>query len=77
MLRPISRPTRLLLTVPEAGERCGLGQSQAYAAAKRGELPTVTINGRKWVPAAVLEQVLYQQGVASLRPDVRALLTTS
>jgi excisionase family DNA binding protein len=53
------RDSRLTLTVPEAGALLGLGRGSAYAAAKRGDLPTITIGCRKLlVPKATLYAML-------------------
>lgn len=46
---------RLTMSIPEAGRLvAGLGRSASYAAASRGELPTVKIGGRKVVPIGTL-----------------------
>ena len=34
---------RLVLEVPEAGAKLGLGRNASYAAAKRGDIPTIKI----------------------------------
>lgn len=48
-------PERLTMSIPEAGKLiAGLGRSASYAAAARGEIPFVTIGGRKVVPIATL-----------------------
>ena len=49
---------RQTYTVPEAGARLGLSKNAAYEAAKRGELPTLKIGGRLFVPIAAFEQML-------------------
>lgn len=41
-----------VVTVPEAGRWFGLGRSASYAAAERGELPTIAIGRRLVVPVA-------------------------
>ena len=46
------------LPVPEAGKYLGLSRSSAYAAAKRGDLPTIRIGGRVVVPTARLRQLV-------------------
>lgn len=44
-----------ILTIEQAGAAIGLGRSQAYAAAARGDIPTVRIGERKLVvPTAAL-----------------------
>lgn len=49
---------KYLLTVPQAGELLGLSRTPSYEAARRGDLPTVRINNRLYVPVAALEQLL-------------------
>ena len=41
--------TRATLSIPEAAAILGLGRNGAYAAAKRGEIPTVRFGGRIFV----------------------------
>jgi excisionase family DNA binding protein len=53
--------TRLTLSVPEAGEKLGIGRNAAYEAAKRGDLPVVRFGKRLVVPIAALEQLLAVQ----------------
>jgi excisionase family DNA binding protein len=51
------------LTVPEAGRFLGLERSAAYAAARRGDLPTIRLGRKRLVvPAARLAELL---GVSS------------
>lgn len=47
-----------VMTVPEAGAIFGLKRRAAYYAAEAGQLPTVKIGRRKFVPAAALEAML-------------------
>lgn len=48
-----------MLTVPEAGAFLGLTKSAAYAAAQRGDIPTVKIGSRRLiVPAATFAKML-------------------
>jgi excisionase family DNA binding protein len=49
---------RQTYTVPEAGARLGLSKNAAYEAAKRGELPTLKIGGRLFVPIAAFDKML-------------------
>lgn len=49
---------RRTLTVEEAGQWLGIGRSAAYAAANRGELPTIRIGRRMVVPKDALERML-------------------
>jgi hypothetical protein len=54
------------LSVPEAGrEYYGLGRNGSYAAAKRGDIPTIRIGKLLRVPVRALEQQLD----AALKPD--------
>ena len=47
------------MSVPEAGRRYfGLARNAAYAAAARGELPTIRVGGRIFVKVAALEKML-------------------
>jgi hypothetical protein len=43
---------------PEAGEWLELGRSATYDAAKRGEIPTISIGRRRVVPTAKLRVLL-------------------
>jgi predicted DNA-binding transcriptional regulator AlpA len=49
---------RLVLDVPEAGAKLGLGRNASYAAAKRGDIPTIKIGRLLRVPIRALEQML-------------------
>lgn len=50
-----SRPT---LTIDEAGATLGLSRTSAYAAAKRGEIPTIRVGRRLIVPTQALLRLL-------------------
>jgi hypothetical protein len=53
----------LTISVPEAGKRYfGLGRNSAYAAAERGEIPTIKIGRLLRVPVRALERMLDQAG---------------
>lgn len=43
---------------PDAGRALGLKKSSTYEAAKRGEIPVITIGRRKLVPIAAFERML-------------------
>lgn len=43
---------------PDVGRVLGLGRSATYAAAQRGEIPTLRIGGRRVVPTALLRRML-------------------
>ncbi|HEY7066803.1 MAG TPA: helix-turn-helix domain-containing protein [Chloroflexota bacterium] len=60
--QPVERQT---LTVEETARVLGISRTSAYAAAKRGELPTVRIGRRYVVPRAALERLLSQTGGTS------------
>ena len=54
---------RKTMSVPEAGAHFfGLGPKGSYAAAARGEIPTVRIGRLKRVPVAACERILEQAG---------------
>jgi hypothetical protein len=51
------------ITVPEAGRRYfGISRGAAYAAAERGDLPTIRIGRLLRVPVRVLERILDDAG---------------
>jgi hypothetical protein len=52
---PRETPT---MSVPEAGLILGLSRPAAYAAAKRGEIPTLQLGRRMIVPTATLLKML-------------------
>jgi excisionase family DNA binding protein len=58
----VESPEKLTITVPEAGRLLGIGQNSAYAAAAKGEIPTLRIGGRLLVPRAALERLLHEVG---------------
>jgi hypothetical protein len=59
----MKKTPELTLTVPEAGRRYfGLCENSAYAAAARGEIPTVRIGRLLRVPVAALDRMLEQAG---------------
>ena len=45
-------------TIQEAAKALGVGRNQAYAAARKGEIPVIWIGKRMLVPAAWLDRVL-------------------
>lgn len=49
---------RLTITIEEAGQVLGLSRNSAYAAAARGEIPTLAYGRRRVVPVAALRRVL-------------------
>ncbi len=51
--------SRLTTTsVPKAGRLFGLGKYASYEAARRGEIPVITMGRRKLVPVRALEEML-------------------
>lgn len=50
--------SRATVTVPEAGRLLGIGRDAAYAAAKRGEIPTLRLGRRIVVPVPKLLALL-------------------
>ena len=46
------------MTVPEAGTKLGLSRNGAYAAAARGEIPTIKIGRLLRVPVRAMENML-------------------
>ncbi|WP_031248112.1 helix-turn-helix domain-containing protein [Mesorhizobium sp. LNHC229A00] len=53
-----THPDALVLTLQEAGLKLGFSKSAAYAAAARGDIPTVRIGGRIRVPKDALARLL-------------------
>ena len=49
---------RKTMTIPEAAKKLGIGRNSAYAAAKRGEIPTIRIGSRILVPCAAFERMV-------------------
>lgn len=48
----------MVMSVPEAGRKLGLGRNAAYEAAKRGEIPTIRIGRLVRVPIRAFERLL-------------------
>lgn len=53
----------LTYLVPEAGEMLGLTRNASYAAAKRGDIPTIRIGKLIRVPKAAFDKLLAQAGM--------------
>jgi hypothetical protein len=50
---------RQTISVPEAGKRYyGLSRNGSYAAARRGEIPTIKVGRLRRVPVRALERIL-------------------
>jgi excisionase family DNA binding protein len=58
MSKKSDQKPRVTCSVPEAGERLGTGRNSAYAAARRGEIPTIRIGKLIRVPEAILARML-------------------
>ncbi|CAN7732548.1 helix-turn-helix domain-containing protein [Mesorhizobium sp. LjNodule214] len=48
----------VVMTVPEAGAKLGLGRNASYEAAARGEIPTIRFGKLLKVPKAAFERML-------------------
>jgi excisionase family DNA binding protein len=57
---------KLAYTVMEAGKLIGLSRSSAYQAARAGELPTVRIGGRLFVPRATFHKMFGDEGALAI-----------
>ena len=56
---PVAAADEITISVPEAGKRYfGLSRNGSYAAADRGDIPTVQIGKLRRVPVRVLERRL-------------------
>lgn len=61
MKDPRASEQPLTISVPEAGRRYfGLSRGASYAAAERGELPTIRVGRLLKVPVAAMERMLEQ-----------------
>ncbi len=58
LLNKRSRVRGKTMTIPEAARELGIGRNSAYAAAKRGEIPTIRIGSRILVPCAAFERMV-------------------
>lgn len=56
-LTELKETDQAVLSVPEAGELFRLGRAASYAAAKRGDLPTIRLGRRVWVPVPALQEL--------------------
>jgi Helix-turn-helix domain len=54
----MNEDVRLVMEVPEAGAKLGLSRNASYAAAKRGDIPTIRIGKLLRVPVRALERML-------------------
>jgi excisionase family DNA binding protein len=62
--RPPHKPEApLTLSVPEAGAKYfGIGKNASYAAAERGEIPTIKVGKLLRVPVRAMERMLDEAG---------------
>lgn len=59
------KEAELVFSVAEAGRRLGLSRPSSYAAAKRGDIPTIKIGRRLLVPKSALAKLLANAGIKS------------
>ena len=59
---PFRDVERLTLSIVEAAKILGIGRNSAYEAARRGQIPTLTIGRRLLVPKWALERYLLKAG---------------
>jgi hypothetical protein len=61
----------LTISVPEAGQKYfGLSRNGAYAAAERGEIPTIRIGRLKRVPVRAMEALLNRVSESAMAETV-------
>jgi excisionase family DNA binding protein len=48
----------VVMSVPKAGKRLGLGRNAAYEAARRGEIPTIKFGRLLKVPCVAFDRML-------------------
>lgn len=66
------KPHRLVYTIVEAGRLLGLGRNAAYAAAKRGDIPTIRIGRLLRVPKEPLHKLVGAESFAPLMVEEAA-----
>ncbi len=52
----------VVMTVPEAGAKLGLGRNASYEAAARGDIPTIKLGKLLKVPRAAFDRMLSEAG---------------
>ena len=67
LLTPELQPTIPLW--PDAGTWLGLSRSSTYAAARRGEIPTIRIGGKLLVPNAALRRLVHLEPTGVQLPN--------
>ncbi len=65
---PKSEEQPTLTVWPEAGQALGLSRASAYAAAERGDIPTIRVGRRLLVPTAALRRMLELDAVHEPQP---------
>ena len=55
---PDESPDAITYSIPFAGFLAGIGKNASYAAAKRGEIPTIKLGGKYRVPGAKWRRML-------------------
>jgi excisionase family DNA binding protein len=60
--KPAPGNDKLVYSVPEAGAKLGLGRNSSYAAAARGEIPTIRIGGLIKVPKVAIDRMIEKAG---------------
>jgi excisionase family DNA binding protein len=63
---------RLTLDVDETARALGLSRNSTYDAIRRGEIPSLRINGRILVPVVALARLLKPSGGAAVESDADA-----
>jgi excisionase family DNA binding protein len=63
----MANETSVVMTVPEAGAKLGLGRNAAYEAAARGDIPTIRIGKLLRVPVIAFDRMLEAAG--KQKPD--------
>jgi len=58
----MAQDTSVVMTVPEAGRKLGLGRNAAYEAAARGDIPTIKIGKLLRVPKVAFDRMLESAG---------------
>jgi hypothetical protein len=65
----VAKDTEWVTSIPRAGRLYfGLNRAASYEAAKRGEIPTITVGSRFRVPLKVLEQRLTTEPAVTASP---------
>jgi len=57
---------KLVMSVPEAGEKLGISRTQAYLMVRRGVLPVIKLGRRIVVPVPALMKMLENAGTKEI-----------